>query len=289
MPNMLNDAEKQAASAIITLALAEDTGGGDVTSVFLLPEGLQASMKLVAREPLISCGTALLQMVFDALDVNIEVSQLTNDGNKLHAGDCLAHIRGNARILLGGERVALNLLQRLCAVATLTAQYVDAIKGTHTHILDTRKTMPAYRLLDKYAVRAGGGYNHRMGLHDMVLIKDNHIALCGGITQVLQRANSAMQQSGSNVPMMIECDTLKQVEEALAAGVKRILLDNMNLDDLRGAVQINKGRAKLEASGGVTLKTVRDIALTGVDYISIGALTHSARAVDIGADIVFER
>ncbi len=267
---------------IIALGLAEDIGGGDVTTLTLVPEGAQASMRLVAREPLIACGAQLLPLVFGE---SVQVEGMAEDGLSLAAGEALATLHGPARTLLTGERVALNLLQRLCGIATLTARYVGEVQGTHAQILDTRKTIPGWRLLDKYAVRAGGGVNHRMGLYDMVLIKDNHIALCGGVAQAVARAREGMQRLGMQVPVEVECDTLAQLEQALEVKVERILLDNMNVASLREAVRITHGMAKLEASGGITLERLRMIAETGVDYISIGALTHSARAADIGADI----
>jgi len=190
---------------------------------------------------------------------------------------------GNARALLTGERTALNIMQRMSGVATLTQTYVQAIAGTKAVLLDTRKTMPGMRILDKYAVRVGGGQNHRMRLDDMILIKDNHIALCGGLPAAVKAA-----QKGGELPVVVECDTLEQVKEALAAAPDRILLDNMDNHSLREAVALSAGSVKLEASGGVALESVREIALTGVDYISVGKITHSAPAVDIAADITFD-
>jgi nicotinate-nucleotide pyrophosphorylase (carboxylating) len=276
--------EYEAFRKLIAFALEEDVGPGDATTLALVPENAQAVMLIAARQELRACGAGLLTMVFEALGGRIKTTQMRTDGEHVKKGEALARLEGNARQLLTGERVALNLLQRLCGVATLTARYVEEICHTKAVILDTRKTMPGMRLPDKYAVRAGGGKNHRVGLYDMILIKDNHIALCGGITQAVQRARKYVREH--MLPLEVECDTLAQVEEALSLSVERILLDNMTLEQLRQAVALNAGRTMLEASGGVSLDNVRAIAETGVDAISVGALTHSAIAADIGADIV---
>lgn len=272
---------------LIQVALAEDRGEGDITTLLLIPEGAQAEMQLVAREKLVACGMAALRMIFDAVEENtVTVTEALPEGANVATGGVLATLKGKARTLLTGERVALNLLQRLSGVATITAQYVQAVEGTKAKILDTRKTMPGMRLPDKFAVRAGGGYNHRMGLYDMVMIKDNHIALCGGLAAAVQRAREGMRRMGREYPVVVECDTLAQVEEAMRLPVERLLLDNMSVDMLASAVALSGGRMRLEASGGVTLHTVRAVAETGVDYISVGALTHSVKAADIGADIL---
>jgi nicotinate-nucleotide pyrophosphorylase (carboxylating) len=272
---------------IIAHALAEDIGvggaQGDITSQLLIPEGKQGVLQFNAREPMVAAGCFIPALVFEQLDSRVDVQARVDEGRKVIAGQTLVVARGPARLLLTGERVALNLMQRACGVATLTRQFTDLAAGTKAVILDTRKTMPGLRDLDKYAVRAGGGANHRMGLYDMVLIKDNHIALAGSVGEAVATA-----RAGTGLPVEVECDTLAQVQEALAAQPDRILLDNMPPDMLAQAVAMASGRVKLEASGGVNLQTVRAIAQTGVDYISIGALTHSAPAVDIGADIALD-
>ena len=233
------------------------------------------------------CGMFIVTEVYKQLDTMIGVEILEEEGKLVAAGTPLAKITGHARPILAGERVALNLIQRMCGIATLTHVYVDAVKGTKAIILDTRKTMPGLRVLDKYAVRTGGGENHRMRLDDMVLIKDNHIAVgiqdSGfGIEALVKKAREKLT---SPIPIVVECDTLEQVAEAIEAKPNRILLDNMSLETLREAVILVAGRVPLEASGGVSLDKVRAIAETGVDYISVGKLTHSAPAADIGADI----
>ena len=267
---------------VIAQALEEDLGKeGDVTSSLLIPAGLLGRMQFNARQDLVAAGMFIPALVFEQLSGDVTVKLCAQEGSKVLAGNCLAVAEGPARLLLTGERVALNMLQRICAIATVTRQYVEAVAGTKAKILDTRKTMPGLRELDKYAVRAGGGVNHRMGLYDMVLIKDNHIALAGSIGEAV-----AMARKATPLPVVVECDTLAQVQEAIAAKPERILLDNMTLVMLRDAVGMAKGEVLLEASGGVTLVTVRAIAETGVDFISVGALTHSAPAVDIGADMV---
>ncbi len=271
---------------LIELALAEDIGQGDITSELTIPAGAQAELAFVARERMVVSGANIPDMVYGQLG-GVRAVAKVKDGQKVEVGAVLAVARGDARVLLTGERTALNIMQRMSGVATLTQQYVDAVQGTKAIILDTRKTMPGMRALDKYAVTCGGGQNHRLRLDDMVLIKDNHIGLeKRGIGVLVD--NVRKQLGGREVPIVVECDTLAQVKEALAAKPNRILLDNMTLDELREAVALSAGSVPLEASGGVSLSTVRDIALTGVDYISVGKITHSATAVDIGADIRFD-
>jgi nicotinate-nucleotide pyrophosphorylase (carboxylating) len=270
---------------IVTVALEEDIGQGDITSQLLIPKQQQAVMAFNAREDIVACGAFIPALVFEQLGLEqlglaVQAEARTGEGESILAGGTLAVAKGSAQLLLAGERVTLNLMQRLCGIATLTQRFVQATGGTRATILDTRKTMPGLRVLDKYAVQAGGGRNHRMGLYDMVLIKDNHIALAGSIAAAVQRA-----RAGTALEVVVECDTLAQVEEALAARPDRILLDNMDTASLREAVRLAAGKVPLEASGGVTLQTVRGIAETGVDFISVGALTHSAPAADIGADI----
>ena len=265
---------------IIDTALAEDIGSGDITSQILIPAGHQSTMLFVAREQMIPCGTFIPALVYNTLDSKVKTYIACKDGEPVKAGQILAKSTGPTQALLTGERVALNLMQRMSGVATLTRTYVDAVKGTKAVILDTRKTMPGMRLIDKYAVTQGGGQNHRMGLYDAVMIKDNHIALSESITKAVEIA-----RAGTSLPIIVECDNIKQVVEALAAKPNCILLDNMDLGTMRHAVELASGRTPLEASGGVSLDSVRAIAQTGVDYISVGKITHSATACDIGADI----
>jgi nicotinate-nucleotide pyrophosphorylase (carboxylating) len=250
-----------------------------------VPEEAAASALLRAREPLVVAGLALAEAAFGELSAKVKFTRKLEDGQRAGAGDSIATIAGPARALLSAERVALNFVQRLSGVATLTAQFVDAVKGTHAQILDTRKTTPGWRRLEKYAVICGGGRNHRFGLYDMVLIKDNHLAaLRGELPNAIAAAVRRAQVKYPRLKIEVEADTLEQVDQALAAGANMILLDNMTPPQLRLAVRKCQGRASTEASGGVTLAGVRGIAETGVDFISVGALTHSARAVDLGLD-----
>jgi nicotinate-nucleotide pyrophosphorylase (carboxylating) len=269
----------------VQLALAEDLGPGDVTTLAVVPESSKAKAVMRARENLVLAGLPLAQAAFRQLGPNLEIACVAEDGQLVEAGTVLLQVQGLARPILSAERVALNFVQRLSGVATLTRQFVDAIKGTRAEILDTRKTTPGWRRLEKYAVLCGGGRNHRLGLFDMVLVKDNHLAALrteqpNPIAAALRRA----REKYPNLKVEVEADTIEQMDQALAAGADLILLDNMRLEDLRLAARKCKGRAKTEASGGVSLPAVRAIAETGVDFISVGALTHSARAVDIGLD-----
>jgi nicotinate-nucleotide pyrophosphorylase (carboxylating) len=266
---------------IIRYALEEDIGYGDVTSQLLIPKTVQAELAFVNREPMVNCGTQVVARAFALLDIGIRTELLVREGETVAAGTVLIRVSGPAQTILTGERVALNLYQRMCSVATLTRAYVDAMKGTKAVILDTRKTMPGLRELDKYAVRMGGGTNHRQRLDDGIMIKDNHIAVTGSIRKSLEMARNGNMK---NLPIVIECDRLEQVQEAIEGGAHHIMLDNMTLAQLKEAVNWVAGRAKLEASGNVSLDTVRLIAETGVDYISVGKLTHSVRNVDIGLD-----
>ena len=267
-------------SAIIDAALAEDVGSGDITSQLLIPADLVGQMHFVAREPMVACGTFIPGKVYARLAADVKIDLHCTEGQGVAKSQKLLTLTGPARALLTGERVALNLMQRMCGIATVTRAYVDAVAGTKAVILDTRKTMPGLRVVDKYAVKTGGGQNHRMGLYDAVMIKDNHIALSKSIANAVVTA-----RAGTALPIILECDTLEQVKEAIVAKPDRILLDNMDLATMRRAVELAGGHIPLEASGGVSLETVRAIAQTGVDYISVGKLTHSTPAVDIGADI----
>ena len=265
-------------------ALQVDIGRGDMTSMMVIPEDVEGQFRFMAREQMVLCGTHFVAMLVAMGDEQLDYVPSCPDSTLLEAGDVIGEIRGPARSVLTLERVALNLLQHLSGVATLTALYCDAIQSTEARIVDTRKTIPGLRDLQKYAVRCGGGYNHRLGLDDGVMIKDNHIAIAGSIESAVSAAREA-------TPLLtkieVECDTLKQVEEALATGVDALLLDNMDVEQLREAVALAKPKGVLtEASGNVSLDTVRTIAQSGVDVISVGKLTHSARAVDIGLDAV---
>jgi nicotinate-nucleotide pyrophosphorylase (carboxylating) len=263
---------------IIENALAEDIHTGDITTLAVMREKREARARLTAKEPMVLAGIEAAARVFHLLDPRIIFTPLFSDGDTLETGDNIAEMTGDAAALLQGERVALNILQRMCGVATLTARYVAAVKGTKARVVDTRKTMPGFRILDKYAVRVGGGINHRTGLYDGVLIKENHITAAGGIGVAVSRARAWIPHT---MKIEVETETLAEVAEALAAGADIIMLDNMNTATMAEAVAMIAGRALVEASGGVNLETIREIAATGVDIISVGALTHSARAMDI--------
>jgi len=274
---------------VVRMALAEDIGSGDLTTEALVSAQLRGRANVLLREPGVVAGIAVVDAVFRELAGDISFEWLASDGQRIseagsraRADAVIGRVDGPTRALLTGERTALNLLGRLCGIATLTRRFVDAVAGTDALILDTRKTTPGLRALEKYAVRCGGGKNHRMGLYDAVLIKDNHVAAAGGVGHAVERARAAVPHR----PIEVEADTLAQVREALDAGADRILLDNMDLASLRAAVAIVGGRVRLEASGGVSLATVRDIALTGVEFISVGALTHSARALDVSLEVL---
>lgn len=279
-----SDAELVDARRVIAAALAEDVGprgldGGDITSASVIPADLRFKGVMAARHAMVVAGLPVAAEAFRIVVPEGHFTARAIDGNEVDAGTVLAEIEGPARGLLTAERTALNLLQLMSGIATLTRKYADRIAGTGCTLLDTRKTIPGLRHLSKYATRCGGAMNHRIGLYDGVLIKDNHIAVCGGVGLAVLRAKSA---NLSNVE--VECDTLDQVAEAVEAGADIILLDNMAPEILRRAVAIVAGRCKLEASGGVTLDTIRAIAETGVDFVSVGRITQSAPAVDIGLD-----
>jgi nicotinate-nucleotide pyrophosphorylase (carboxylating) len=256
--------------------LAEDVGDGDLTSLAVIDEDATCTARLLVKEPGVVCGLEVAAEVFDRLGATLE--PLAADGDAVEPGP-VSRVEGPARGVLAGERLALNVLGRLSGIATLTRRYVDAVAGTGAIILDTRKTTPGLRALEKYAVACGGGQNHRLGLYDGILIKDNHLRVGGALAEAVRRAKE------TGAPVEVECDAHTQVREALAAGADSILLDNMSLPELREAVQLSRGQARLEASGGVTLDTVRAVAETGVDFISVGALTHSARALDVSLEV----
>lgn len=269
----------------VQAALAEDVGTGDVTTLATVPEDVRVTAVMRAREVMVAAGLPLAEATFRELAPDVQIESIARDGHRAKPGEILMRISGKARGILTAERVVLNFAQRLSGVATLTAQFVDAIKGTHAQIIDTRKTTPGLRRLEKYAVTCGGGTNHRFGLFDMILIKDNHLAaLRDAKPNAVAAAVKAARERFPHLKVEVEADTLDQVSQGVAAGADFVLLDNMTLVQLRLAVQKCKGHSKTEASGGVNLSTVRGIAETGVDFISVGALTHSARAVDIGLD-----
>jgi nicotinate-nucleotide pyrophosphorylase (carboxylating) len=266
---------------VVRGALAEDVGAGDVTTDSLFDASAVGTAELLVKERGVVCGLAAADTVFRCLDDDVEFEPLAHDGDLVDPR-AVARVHGSLRALLTGERTALNLLGRLSGVATLTQRYVDAVDGTGARILDTRKTTPGLRELEKYAVACGGGTNHRLGLYDAILVKDNHIRFAGGITAAVARLRGA----GLGLPIQVEAETLADVREALSLGVDSILLDNMPPATLRQAVTLAGGRVPLEASGGITLDTIRDVADTGVDFISIGALTHSARSLDVSMEVL---
>jgi len=269
--------------AFIDTAFAEDIATGDITAETVVPESARLSATMNAREQMVVAGLPLVTPIFRRLDPDCEIQLLAKDGDKLSAGSKILTVSGSARALLSAERTALNIVQHLSGIATLTRQYVDRIAGTGAKLLDTRKTIPGLRKLGKYATAMGGAQNHRMGLFDAVMIKDNHIAVAGSVATAVAGAKAA----GRN-DIQVECDTLEQVREALAAGADSLLLDNMPPAMLRQARAIIDNAIPCEASGGVNLDTIRAIAETGVDYISVGRLTQSAPAVDIGLDYASE-
>ncbi len=271
----------EAAEPLIRLALREDIGPGDVTTRATIPNGAQGMGEIIAKAQGIVCGLLVAGVVFRTVDEGVSLIPRVRDGEPVQPGDVVAEVVGPLRGILTAERTALNFLSRLSGIATLTARFVEAVAPYRAVILDTRKTTPGWRALEKYAVRCGGGRNHRMGLYDMVLIKDNHVKACGSIAEAVRRVRAA----GVAVPIEVEVQSLAELREALELGVDRILLDNFSVEEIAEAVRIATGRVPLEASGGVTLENVADIAATGVDYISVGALTHSAPALDLSLEL----
>ena len=266
-----------AARPLIELAIAEDIGPGDATSEAVLPTTLVLCGRIIAKRAGVIAGLPVAEAVFRRVDPALRLSSHVRDGDSVTPGDIVAEVNGPGRGMLASERLALNFLQHLSGIATLTRAFVDAVDGTKAIVLDTRKTHPGYRVLEKYAVRMGGGHNHRMSLHDMLLVKDNHIEAAGSITTAVEQARSLHP----NLPIEVEVKNLDELREAVGLNVDRIMLDNMDLDQMQEAVRLTGGRVDLEASGGVDLERVATIAATGVDYISIGALTHSAPALDL--------
>jgi nicotinate-nucleotide pyrophosphorylase (carboxylating) len=271
----------EAAAPLIELAIAEDIGPGDATSEAILPPDLTLHARIVAKEKGVVAGMPIAEAVFSRVDADLRFIPHVRDGTEVNPGDLVAEVSGLGQGMLAAERIALNFLQRLSGIATFTRAFVDRVAGTQAIILDTRKTHPGYRVLEKYAVRMGGGQNHRMSLHDMMLVKDNHIDAAGSITAAVERARAAHLA----LPIEVEVRSLDELREALALDVDRIMLDNMELDKMREAVEIAAGRTPLEASGNVNLERVAAIAVTGVDYISVGALTHSALALDLSMKV----
>jgi nicotinate-nucleotide pyrophosphorylase (carboxylating) len=269
----------------IAAALKEDIGQGDITTDFFVPETLHATGRITAREKAIVAGTGAAAEVFRRVDPSVDIQLLRPEGDEVVSSDIIIEVRGLARSILKAERVALNFLQRLCGIATLTRQFVDAVGNDRAKILDTRKTTPGLRALEKAAVVAGGGVNHRFGLYDMVLIKDNHLATFGGLSSFADRIHQ-LREERPNIRIEVEADDLEQARAfAEVDGIDVILLDNMTPAQIREAVALRKDNIQFEASGGITLKNVKRIAATGVDYISIGGLTNAARTIDIGLEM----
>lgn len=266
----------------IRLAILEDIGHGDITSLLIVPDGKKARANIIAKEDFILAGMPFVKEVFNEIDPCIEMQIFLDEGARIKKGDIIAMISGKARSLLAGERISLNILQRISGIATMTNQYVKKVNGLPVKIADTRKTMPGMRVMEKYGVKIGGGANHRFGLYDGILIKDNHIKIAGGV----RKAVGLAKKGHHLLKIEVEVKSLDELKEALDAGADVIMLDNMSVDDMKKAVKTAKGKAILEASGNVNLENIRSIAETGVDIISIGALTHSARAVDISMKIV---
>lgn len=282
--------DEQALSAdidrIVLAALAEDIGDGDVTTENTISEDARLTGRFLAKESGVVAGVQVVWRTFALLDPRVELLVLIDDGQCVERGQVIAQVSGPGRAILSGERVALNFLQRMSGIATATREYVDATDGTHATILDTRKTVPGLRVLDKWAVRLGGGSNHRIGLYDMALIKDNHIAAVGSITEAVRLVRAGIERDDSKDRQIeVEVTNLEQLAEALEAGVDRIMLDNMPPELMREAVRLADARVPLEASGGISMESVREVAATGVDFISVGALTHSVKALDISLDL----
>ncbi|HPR84457.1 MAG TPA: carboxylating nicotinate-nucleotide diphosphorylase [Prolixibacteraceae bacterium] len=274
----MNELELKAAQTLIELALKEDVGSGDITTDNIIPAESRRKAKMVAKADGVVAGLPVAEMVFRSLDTNLVWEVKTPEGTRVKKGDVMVEFEGTYRALLTGERTALNFLQRLSGIATMSAKYADAIKDFKTVVLDTRKTLPGFRMLDKYAVKTGGASNHRIGLYDMAMIKDNHIEVAGGITKAVQAVRSKINPG---ILIEVETTTLEQVQEAIDAKADIIMLDNMDTATMKKGVELIAGRAKVEASGNMTLERLREVAATGVDYISIGALTHSVSALDI--------
>ncbi|HZL08537.1 MAG TPA: carboxylating nicotinate-nucleotide diphosphorylase [Prolixibacteraceae bacterium] len=278
----MNKKTQKAAKKLIRLALKEDVGDGDITTNNIVPSEVRRKARMIAKEDGVVAGLIVAQMVFTKLDPSVVWNEVVHNGDRVKSGDVLVEFEGSYRALLTGERTALNFLQRMSGIATMSAKYADAVKDFQTVILDTRKTLPGFNKLDKYAVKLGGANNHRQGLHDMAMIKDNHIEVAGGISNAVKAVRSKIDHG---IKIEVETTTLAQIQEAIDAGADIIMLDNMDNETMRQGVQLIAGRAKTEASGNITLERLREVAATGVDFISIGALTHSVRAMDISQRI----
>ena len=268
--------------ALIDLAIKEDIGDGDHTSLCCIPAQARGRMRLLCKQEGVIAGIEVAKMVLQRLDPTIEFEQVLNDGDRVRPGDVAFYVTGREQSLLQAERILLNIMQRMSGVATQTAVYADRIKDLHTKVLDTRKTTPGMRVLDKMAVKIGGGENHRMGLFDMILLKDNHIDFAGGVRKAVEAAKAYLKERGKNIPIECEVRSLEDIDEVFAAGgVDRIMFDNFTPEQTRKAVEKVAGRCETESSGGITLDTLRDYALTGVDFISVGALTHQIKSLDM--------
>lgn len=278
----MNKKTQKAAKKLIRLALKEDVGTGDITTNNIVPSESRRKAKMVAKEDGVIAGLIVARMVFEKLDPNVIWTEIVHNGDRVKKGDVLVQFEATYRAILTGERTALNFLQRMSGIATMSAIYADAVKDFQTVILDTRKTLPGFNKLDKYAVKLGGASNHRHGLHDMAMIKDNHIEVAGGITNAVKAVRSKVDHG---IKIEVETTTIEQVQEAIDAGADIIMLDNMDNETMRQCVKLIAGRTKTEASGNITLERLREVAATGVDFVSIGALTHSVRALDISQRI----
>ena len=268
--------------ALIDLAIKEDIGDGDHTSLCCIPAQARGRMRLLCKQEGVIAGIEVAKMVLQRLDPTIEFEQVLHDGDRVKPGDVAFYVTGREQSLLQAERILLNIMQRMSGVATQTAVYADRIKNLHTKVLDTRKTTPGMRVLDKMAVKIGGGENHRIGLFDMILLKDNHIDFAGGVRKAVEAAKAYLKEHGKNIPIECEVRSLEDIDEVFAAGgVDRIMFDNFTPEQTRKAVEKVAGRCETESSGGITLDTLRDYALTGVDFISVGALTHQIKSLDM--------
>lgn len=268
--------------ALIDLAIKEDIGDGDHTSLCCIPAQARGRMRLLCKQEGVIAGIEVAKMVLQRLDPTIEFEQVLHDGDRVKPGDVAFYVTGREQSLLQAERILLNIMQRMSGVATQTAVYADRIKDLHTKVLDTRKTTPGMRVLDKMAVKIGGGENHRMGLFDMILLKDNHIDFAGGVRKAVEAAKAYLKERGKNIPIECEVRSLEDIDEVFAAGgVDRIMFDNFTPEQTRKAVEKVAGRCETESSGGITLDTLRDYAMTGVDFISVGALTHQIKSLDM--------
>lgn len=266
---------------LLTLAFAEDVGDGDHTTLSTIPANERGKQRLIIKEEGILAGVDIARKVFQKFDPDLKMTVFINDGSHVKPGDIAFEVEGSVRSLLQTERVMLNIMQRMSGIATQTAKYQDRLKGLHTKVLDTRKTTPGMRMLEKEAVKIGGGCNHRIGLFDMILIKDNHVDFAGGITQAVQAAKKYLAEKGKDLKIEVEVRNTDEIKEALAAGIDRIMLDNFTPERTREAVKLIDGQVEIESSGGITLDTLRDYGECGVDYISVGALTHSVKGLDM--------